>query len=393
MRILRETWLLLNVSLRSLRRRLDVALVATLGFAGVVLVLVAVLSMAAGFRRTLRGTGSPDVAIVLRKGSGAELSSVLTLADARRVGDAPGVAQGAHGPEVSPELLVLLNRPERGRRVVANVPFRGVGREAFRVHPHVHMVAGRLFTPGLDQVIVGRAAERTFRHLRLGDRFTSGGVRWTVVGIFGDHGGVHASEIWTDLPTLQSTYRRGDSVSAVYARLESPADYARFRASLERNPRLSVSVHREDRYYARQSRGLSRFITVAGTVIALMMGLGALFAAANTMYATVSERAREVAVLRTLGYDASAVALSVVAESTLYTLVGGVLGALAAALVFNGFEASTLSNFSVVVFRFAVTPALALDGILFALVLGLLAGLAPAVAAARRPIASGIRAL
>jgi putative ABC transport system permease protein len=392
-RILRETWLLLTVSLRSLRQRLDVALVATAGFAGVVLVLVSVLSMAAGFRRTLGATGSPDVAIVLRKGSGAELSSTLTLAQARRVGDAPGVAVGAHGPEISPELLVLLNRRERGSRTLANVPFRGVTAEAFRVHPHVHLVAGHLFTPGLDQVIVGRSAARTFQGLGLGERFTSGGVRWHVVGIFGDRGGVHSSEIWTDLPSLESAYRRGDSVSAVYARLTSPAAYPRFRSSLEHNPELSVSVHRENRYYARQARGLSRFITIAGTVIALMMGLGALFAAANTMYATVSERVREVAILRTLGYDTAAVVLSVVAESVLYAVLGGILGALAAYAAFNGFEASTLSNFSVVVFRFAVTPALALQGILFAAVLGLAAGLAPAWTAGRRPIAEGVRAL
>ncbi len=393
MRILRETWLLLTVSLRNLRQRLDVALVATAGFAGVVLVLVAVLSMGAGFRHTLRATGSRDVAIVLRKGSGAELSSALTLDQSRRVGDAPGVAQGAQGPEVSPELLMLLNRRERQSHVLANVPFRGVTTEAFLAHPHVHLVAGRLFTPGLDQVIVGRAAARTFRDLGLGDRFTSGGIRWTVVGVFGDHGGVHSSEIWTDLPSLESAYRRGDSVSAVFARLASPTAYPRFRTSLEHNPELSVSVHRENRYYAHQSRGLSRFITVAGTVIALMMGLGALFAAANTMYATVSERAREVAILRTLGYDTVAVVLSVVTESVLYAVAGGVLGSLAAYLVFNGFEASTLNNFSVMVFRFAVTPTLALAGILFAAVLGFFAGLAPAWAAGRRPIADGVRAL
>ncbi len=393
MRILRETLLLLSVSLRSLRTRLDVVLVAVVGFTGVVLVLVALLSMAAGFRRTLGATGSPDVAIVLRKGSGAELSSTLTLDQARRVGDAPGVAQGSHGPEISPELLVLLDRRERASRVLANVPFRGVTSEAFRVHPHVHLVAGRLFKPGLDQVIVGRAAVRTFHGLALGDRFTSAGVRWTVVGVFGDHGGVHASEIWTDLPTLESAYRRGDNVSAVYARLTSPAAYPRFRASLLHDPELEVSVHRENRYYARQSQGLSRFITIAGTVIGLMMGLGALFAAANTMYAAVSERAREVAILRTLGYASAAVILSVVAESVLYALAGGVLGALAAYFIFNGFEASTLNNFSVVVFRFAVTPTLALEGIAFALALGFFAGLAPAWAAGRRPIPAGIRAV
>lgn len=393
MQTLRETWLLLTVSLRSLGRRLDVVLVAMVGFTGVVLVLVAILSMAAGFRRTLGSTGSPDVAIVLRKGSGAELSSTLTLSQARRIAQAPGVAQGAHGPEVSPELLVLINRRERHARTIANVPFRGVTREALHVHPHVHLVAGRMFTPGLDQVIVGRAAAQTYRHLALGDHFVSGGTRWTVVGIFGDHGGVHGSEIWTDLPTLESVYRRGDNVSAVFARLVAASAYPRFRQSLERNPELSVSVHRENHYYARQSQGLTRFITIAGTVIALMMGLGALFAAANTMYATVSERTREVSILRTLGYASTAVVLSIIIESMFYALIGGVVGAVAATLIFNGFEASTLSNFSVVVFRFAVTPSLATEGIVFALLLGFFAGLAPAVAAARRPIADGIRAL
>jgi putative ABC transport system permease protein len=393
MRFLRETTAILLIGLRSLPRRLDVVLVAVAGFAGVVLVLVAVLSIGKGFERTLTATGVPDVALVLRKGTGAELSSNLTLDDTQVIGGEPGVAVGLHGPEVSPELLVVINRRKLGSRGESNVPFRGVGAEAFRLHPHVHLVAGRLFHPGLNEVIVGRSASRTFAGLGLGDHFKSGHLVWHVVGLFSDDGGVHGSEIWTDLPTLEGAYQRGDNYSALYVRLKKRSDYARFRAAVEKDPRVDVRVEPEMRYFAKQAEGLSQFIDGAGYILLVLMGLGAIFAALNTMYAVVADRSREIATLRILGYARFPVSVAVLLESLVFAAAGGVVGALIAYIGFNGYQASTMANFSQIVFHFRVTPGLMATGIADALILGLLGGLTPALRAARRPPAEAVRTL
>jgi putative ABC transport system permease protein len=393
MRFFREIWALLRISIKSLPRRLDVVLVAVAGFAGVVLVLVAVLSIGQGFKRTLTATGVPDVALVLRKGTGAELSSNLTLNDTEVIGGESGVAMGPHGPLVSPELLVVINRRKRGSRVETNVPFRGVGPAAFVLHPHVHLVAGRLFRPGLNEVIVGRSASRSFAGLALGDHFRSGHLLWHVVGIFSDNGGIHSSEIWTDLPTLEGAYQRGDNYSALYVRLRKRSDYARFRAAVEHDPRLDVRVEPEMRYFAKQAETLSKFIDVAGTILLVLMGLGAIFAALNTMYAVVADRSREIATLRILGYTRLPVLVAVLLESLLFAAAGGLAGALLAYFAFNGYEASTLANFSQIVFRFRVSPSLMGTGIVDALILGFLGGIAPALRAARRPPAEAVRTL
>ncbi len=393
MRFLRETWVLLGIGIKSLPRRLDVVLVAVAGFAGVVLVLVAVLSIGEGFEQTLTATGVPDVALVLRKGTGAELSSNLTLNDTEVIGGEPGVAMGPHGPLVSPELLVVINRRKRGSRVETNVPFRGVEPVAFVLHPHVHLVAGRLFRPGLNEVIVGRSASQSFAGLALGDHFRSGHLLWHVVGVFSDDGGVHSSEIWTDLPTLEGAYQRGDNYSALYVRLPQKADYAHFRAAVEHDPRLNVRVEPEMSYFAKQAKTLSTFINVAGSILLVLMGLGAIFAALNTMYAVVADRSREIATLRILGYARLPVLVAVLLESLLFAAIGGLAGALLAYLGFNGYEASTLANFSQIVFHFRVGPGLMGAGITDALILGLLGGIAPALRAARRPPAEAVRTL
>jgi putative ABC transport system permease protein len=379
------------LNFRNLPARFDTVLVALIGFAGVVTVLVALLSVRAGFKATLAATGRSDVAIVLRGGAGAEINSILTNQDAKIVGTAPGVANGLHGPMISPELLVIINRRERGGEVEANVPFRGVTSTAFAVHPKVHIIAGRRFRPGLNEVIVGKAAAGKFQGLQLGNTFTSGRLHWRVVGIFDDGGGLHNSEIWTDLAALQQAYRRGSSVESVYARLRSPKTFKSFKAALSHNPSLKVSVQRETDYYAEQSKTLSQLISVAGGAIAFLMGIGAIFGAINTMYTTVSDRTAEIGTLRALGFGRLPVLASVVLESLAIGLVGGIAGGALAYFLFNGFEASTLSGLSQVIFRFAVTPTLIVIGISYALVMGFIGGILPAIRAARLPIASAIR--
>ncbi|MGH8278001.1 MAG: ABC transporter permease [Gammaproteobacteria bacterium] len=379
------------MNFRNLRRRLDSSVVAVIGFVGVVLVVVAVLSIRAGFRAALANTGSPDVAIVLRGGAGSEINSVIIGNLTSIVGQAPGVAQDQQGPILSPELLVQINLKKRGSGLPANVSFRGVTPNAFKVHSKVHIVSGRRFQPGLNEVIVGAGAARLFQGVQLGDTVHSGRYDWKVVGIFDDGGGLHNSEIWTGLPVLQGAYNRGNSVGAIYAKLTSAAAFPAFQASLEHNPQLNVSVQRESEYFAAQAESLSLFIGIVGAILAVLMGGGAVFAAVNTMYTAVAARTQEIAMLRALGFGRTPVLFSVVLEALLLGLVGGVLGGALAWLLFNGFEASTYSSLSVIAFRFAVTPKLLAWGLVYALVMGFLGSLLPALRAVRLPIAASLR--
>lgn len=389
---LRQTVAITWLSLSSVRYRLDNALVALIGFAGVVLTVVGVLSIRAGFQSTLQSTGSPDRAIVLRGGSGTEINSVLTGTETRLIAEAPGVAQGEGGALASPELLVLINLPKKSTGTAANVAFRGVEPVARRVHNQVRLLHGRWFEPGMNEVVVGEGAAQHFRGLHIGDTFKSGRRRWRVVGIFSDGGGLHGSEIWTDLPTLQGVYQRGNSVNSVVVRLASPSTFTRFAAALAGNPRLNVSAETEPQYFAEQAHGLSVFINVVGGIIGLLMGGGAIFGAVNTMYTAVASRTREIATLRALGFARSSVLVAVLSESMVLGLAGGVIGAVTAYWLFNGFQASTLSQFSQVAFRFRVTPLLMVSGLGYALLMGLVGGLLPALRAMRASIAEGLRA-
>lgn len=376
---------------RNLRRRLDSTLVAVVGFAGVVLVVVAILSIRAGFHATLATTGSPDVAIVLRGGAGSEVNSVLGGNSSFTVGQAPGVAQGPNGALVSPELLVQISLKKRSNGLQSNVSFRGVTADAFKVHPRVRIVSGRMFSPGLNEVIVGADAARLFEGVQLGDILHTGRYHWKVVGIFDDGGGLHNSEIWTSLPVLQGAYERGNSVSSMYAKLVNLGAFPAFQQSLEHNPQLNVSVQRESDYFAGQAQGLSLFIGIVGLIIAVLMGGGAVFGAVNTMYTAVAARTQEIAMLRALGFGRMPVLCSVLLEALLLGLAGGVCGGALAYLLFNGFEATTFNTLTIVAFHFAVTPSLLGWGLVYALGMGVLGGILPAVRAIRLPIAASLR--
>lgn len=382
-----------TLNLNNLKSRLDSSIVAVIGFTGVVMVFVAVFAIRDGFDATLRETGSPDVAIVMRGGAGAEVNSVLSGNDAKLVTQAPGIVAGSNGPLASMELLVQLSLPKISTGLDNNVPFRGVDANAFLVHNKVHIVAGRSFKPGLNEVIVGIHASHEYEGLTLGSTIHSGPYNWKVVGIF-DDGGMYASEVWGDLTVMQSAYKRGSSVESVYAKLTSPKAFGAFKDELTTNPQLNVSVERETEFYAEQSRNMSNFITGAGALIAFLMGIGAIFGAVNTMYNSVSNRAAEIATLRALGFGRSPVLLSVLVEGMLLGLVGGVGGGLLAYILFNGIETSTMgANFSQVAFQFRVTPHLLLQSTLYALLMGVLGGLLPGIRAIRMPIASSLRQL
>jgi len=379
-------------NLRTIPERKGSALTAAIGIAGVVLVLVGVLAIAAGFRRALTSTGSKDVVIVLRSGADNEMNSGITRENTRLISEAPGIARGPTGPLASAELFVIINLPKRSTGTDANVPLRGVSAATYDVRGNIQILEGRKFETGKNEIIVGTGAARAFAGLDLGREIEIGRNKWKVVGIFSGGGGSAESEIWSDADVLMPAYNR-EGFQSVYARLASPASFTQFKDALTTNPQLKVKVVTLDEFFAEQSTAVTEFITRIGVSIAALMAIGALFAALNTMYGAVAARTREIATLRALGFGAGPIITSVLAESVAVALAGGALGAAAAWLAFDGYQASTINwqTFSQVTFAFAVTPALLSTAIIWATVLGLLGGLFPAIRAARLPIAAGLR--
>ncbi len=382
------------MNLRTLPQRLGPSMVAIVGVAGVVGVLVAVLSMARGFEHTLQAGGAEDNVIIMRSGSSSELDSSISGEQVNIIEQAPGLLRRDGRGVVSAELYVMVDLDKRSTGTQANVPFRGVGENASRIRERFELIEGRMFEPGRRELIAGRGAADQFSGLVVGETLAFGQERWDVVGIFATGGSSAESELWADAAMLQSAYRRGNSFNVAYAKLAAPEDLAQFSDALENDPRMSVRVQRETEYFAEQSAILSGFITGIGYGIAILMALGAVFGALNTMYTAVSDRSREIATLRALGFSRLPIVVSVMTEAMTLALVGGVLGGLIAWALFNGFTVSTLNfaSFTQVVFAFAVTPGLLVQGIVIALIIGFIGGLAPALRAARLPIATALRA-
>jgi putative ABC transport system permease protein len=377
--------------LATIPRRIGAASVVVVGIAGVVGVLVALQAMAEGFEATLRGTGSDDTAIVLRAGANTELSSGLDRATIRLITQAPGVLRDARDvPIASSEVVVIANVPKRATGTEANVEVRGVGPQVWALRSHVRIVEGRPFTPGLREVVVGVGARQQFSGLAPGSTLKLNDQTWTVVGVFAS-GDAHESEIWGDAESVASAYRR-NAFQSVTLRLQGPDAVDALKAALTGDPRLRVDVETTRSYYSRQSEQLTRIIRILGVGIAVIMAFGAAFGALNTMYAAVAARAREIATLRALGFAGLPVVVAVMLETMLLALAGGVIGAAIAWGVFNGYTVSTLgSNFSQVVFQFRVTPTLLLQGLQWALVIGLAGGLPPALRAATLPVTTALR--
>jgi putative ABC transport system permease protein len=352
-----------------------------------------VLSIAEGFQRVMERGASPDVALVLRTGSDTEMSSGLEMDATRIVKDAPGVLRTATGPVASAELYVVVDVPKRSTGTDANVPLRGVEGAAVSVRDNLKITEGRMFAWGKNEVIVGVGAARAFEGLEVGGTVKVGSARWPVVGVFTANGGIAESEIWTDAKVLQDAYHRGDSFQSVYARLASPEAFQDFKDALTTNPRLSVKVERQSEHFAEQSTAITTLITTLGFLIAALMAIGAVFGALNTMYSAVATRTREIATFRALGFGRGAILVALMIESLVVALVGGAIGGTLAYLAFNNFHAATMNwqSFSQVTFAFAVTPHLLTQGIAWAIGIGFLGGLLPALRAARIPIAAALR--
>ena len=392
---LAQTIAVTGVTLRSIRQRLGSSIVAVIGIAGVVIVFTAVLSIAEGFRAAMRGTGDPQTVIVLRSGSDTEMTSGFGGEEARLISEAPGLEQGPDGVHASPELFVIVGHPLKRSGTDANVPLRGLTPAALKVRPTVRIVEGRMFNPGTNEIVVGRAASGQFLGLTVGTPVRWGDSSWTVVGIFDAGGSVAESELWCDAKVLQSAYRRGNSYQSVYGRLASVDSFQQFKDSLTTNPRLQVTVIREPDYYAQQSQVLQSVIRNVGFGIAILMAFGAVFGALNTMYSAVASRTREIATFRALGFGSSPVVVSVLVEAVVLSLIGGVIGGGLAWIAFDGYQTATMNwqSFSQVAFAFKVTPALLANGMLFAVIMGLVGGFFPAVRAARLPVVTALRQL
>jgi putative ABC transport system permease protein len=390
-----QTLAVTALNLRTIPQRLGSSGVAIVGIAGVVVVFVSVLSIAAGFTAAMRGSGSPSRALVMRSGADSEMTSGLGRPEVDIVKQAPGLRRDGQAALASAELYVIIDLPKRSTGTSANVPMRGVEPTALQVRDEVSLIDGRMFEFGTNEIIVGRGASGQFAGLNLGNELRSGQNTWKVVGIFEADGGVAETEIWCDARVLQGAYRRGNSFQSVLARLDSTQDLEMFRDWLTSNPQLNVQVRRETEYYAQQSQALSSLIQGVGFAIAALMGIGAIFGAILTMYTAVSTRSREIATLRALGFNSTSVVVSVLAESLALGAIGGAIGGIGAYLAFNGYQTSTMNfqTFSQVAFAFQVTPQLLVMGLVYALLMGLVGGLFPAIRAARLPIPSALREL
>jgi len=393
MRFINQVFAVTMLNILNLPKRIATSTVAIVGVLAVVLVFAAVMSMAKGFERTMIATGADDVAIILRSGATSELTSGFSNEQTLIIGNMPGVLKDGDKPVSSAELFVVVDITKRSNNKDANVPFRGIQDGAFDVRDGVALVDGRMFETGKNEMIVGRGVEQEFVGISVGDTIRFGLVDWQVVGAFEAGGSSAESEIWTDVRVLQDAYRRGNSYQSVRVRLESPESIDALKEAVEADPRVDVDVSSERDYYAAQAEGLSRFIRVLGYPITFLMAIGAVFGALNSMYSSVSSRGTEIATLRALGFGPFAVLVSTIIESTLLALIGGLLGGALAYVVFNGFRVSTFNgnSFSQVVFDFAVTPDLLVQGIATALIIGLIGGFLPALRAARLPVAQALR--
>jgi putative ABC transport system permease protein len=374
--LLLQTAAVTTINVKSIPQRFWLSLSTVVAVALVVMVLLAFLAMANGFQKTISGSGSPDIAIVLRAGSQAEINSGVSREQVRLIEEGPGIARGADGkPLVSAELYLVVDGVKRATQTKANLPLRGIGPEGAALRKGISIVQGRMFNPGTNEIVVGKSLLKEFQGFDLGDSVRLSTATWKVVGVFEAGGSVFESEIWGDLPVIQSLFNRNNVFQTVRARLTSPAALAQLK-----------------QYVADQAEQTSDLIQKLGWPLAIAMAFGALAGALNTMYSSVATRAVEIATLRAIGFGGFPAFIGTLAESLVLAAIGGAIGAVATWLIFDGLTASTLGgSFTQVVFAFQLTPALVLQGVVLALIVGLIGGLFPAFRAARLPIVAGLQ--
>jgi putative ABC transport system permease protein len=385
-----------SYNFRSIRARWTSTIVAILGIAGTVGVFVAMLSLARGFKATLVASGSPGNALVMRAGSSSEMMGGITLESIKVLQDAPGIARDPSGaPIITQDVVGVIPVPLISTGTDANVQIRGVSPNALEVRKFVKIVEGRMFRPGLNELVVGKNASKTYQGLTVGNKIDFAGGHWQVVGIFDAGGSAFDSEVWSDSQIFNQVLKRPANIfQSATVHLSSPATFQEFKDAVTSDPRMNVDVWREIDYYAKQSTTMTRLITVLGGLVAVIMAIGAIFGALNTMYSAVAERGREIATMRAVGFSTSNVILSFLFEALLISFLGGIIGCLAV-LPLNGLTTSTMNfqTFSNVAFAFKITFDLLVMGVLFALVMGVLGGLLPAIRAAVQPVSVALREL
>jgi len=384
------------MNLRNIPERWSSSLVAVLGIGGVTLVLVALLSIGAGFSKALEGSGSDDVAMILRAGSNNEMQSYLSPDQVTALSDVPSILRDAKkAPVISPEVFGVVTVQLRGKETTGNLPLRGIGPNATQLRRHFKLVEGRMFKPGTNELVVGDGAAEQFVGITVGSTPRWLNTDWHVVGRIKDDGGLAESEMWGDAAVLQQIWQRGPMVQSIRARLAEGTPLKTLKDALSKDPRFAVDVMSEKQFYADQQKQLSTTIERIGIWIGIIMGLAALFAALNTLESAVASRVREIATLRAMGFGAGPVVFSVLIEAMFLGAIGGLVGGLCAYIFLNGITSSTLNfaSFSQITYAFTVTPVLLLLGIAYGLLLCLLAGILPGIRAARQPITAGLREL
>lgn len=394
MSFIRQVLSVTNMNLRSILERSGSSLVIIVGIAGSVAVMVSLLAMAEGLSSTISSTGEEDRVIILRDGSNSELSSGVAMTEIDTVSSSPGIKSMDGEPMIAGELFAIIDLKKKGAESTSNLPIRGVQPASFKIRPEVEIIEGRNFTTGTAEIIVGKGANNQYEGLELGDQIKVRDSFATVVGIFSSNGNVHESEVWADLAAAQGIFRRGASASSMILKLDSPDSFDEVGLFVESYPNLELKVQSESDFYENQSSGAD-LIKIFGQVVGYIMAIGAVFAALNTMYSAVSTRLVEIGTLRALGFKGTTVLLALMIEALLLAMIGGLLGAAIAYILFNGYTVSTLAggSFSQTAFAFAVTADVVQQGLTLALFVGLIGGLFPAWNAARRDITEALRSI
>ncbi len=384
-----------GMNIRTILQRSGASIVIIIGIAGSVAVMVSLLAMAEGLSKTIASTGQVDRALIFREGSNSEMSSGIAMTDLAIIENTQGIKKSEDGPMIAAEIFTIIDLKKKGAVDTSNLPLRGVQEMSFKIRPELKIIEGENFFPGRGEVIVGKGAANEYEGLELGNKIKIRDSEWTVVGIFSTGGDVHESEIWADLAVTQGAFRRGASASIAIVQMEENASIIDLGATLELDPRLDLKVQGEADFYEEQSSGASSVIQVFGYAVAVIMAIGAVFAALNTMYSAVSTRLVEIGTLRAVGFHGSSVLFALMIESMFLALLGGLLGAGLSYLIFNGYTVSTLASvsFTQTAFDFAVTGEIIGQGLILALIVGFLGGLLPARRAATQDITEALRAI
>jgi len=384
-----------GMNIRTILQRSGASIVIIIGIAGSVAVMVSLLAMAEGLSKTIASTGQEDRALIFREGSNSEMSSGIAMTDLAIIENTQGIKKSEDGPMIAAEIFTIIDLKKKGAVDTSNLPLRGVQEMSFKIRPELKIVEGKNFFPGKGEIIVGKGAANEYEGLELGNKIKIRDSEWTVVGIFSTGGDVHESEIWADLAVTQGAFRRGASASIAIVQMEENASITDLGATLELDPRLDLKVQGEVDFYEEQSSGASSLIQAFGYTVAVIMAIGAVFAALNTMYSAVSTRLVEIGTLRAVGFHGSSVLFALMIESMFLALLGGLLGAGLSYLIFNGYTVSTLASvsFTQTAFDFAVTGEIIGQGLILALIVGFLGGVLPARRAATQDITEALRAI